>query len=554
MTEPIYLEHLKGAIPEEAFGYTVSSYCVALEGWRRGLTLKFINQNRRKSELIYSLSDGEKEHVFSVARGDLVPREAINICVNKAKTKDALIKANVPTPMGTVIDDDAKDEDYIKYAKEIGYPVVAKPVDGTGGSGVITGIKSDEELINAIQYIKNDLNYSKIIIEKYIEGNDYRLYVIGNRVIAAFTRDRANVIGDGKSTIRELVNKKNELRASNPALKGKSKINLNHEAKILLKEKGLDFNSIPKMGEKVYLNTKNNVSSGGDPTDATDFLNEDMKQIAVNAAKAIPGLVQCGVDMIIDSEQKYGYVLEINSRPHIRSHLFPMQGQARDIPKEIIDFYFPNTKGRRAPNIMYFDFDLMYKSFRKGYCSEYTIPQHPTGETGLKRYEISNLTNKKDFERKFKKKAKSLKLSGHMKGLKNGKVSIVIAGEKENIQKFEKHLFNENPSLLIEEKIRNTPVKVGFEVINMKESGDEKKVVNVNSHDPNVDGYFPVKLDLGSKSKKTVNKSNKKESKTKEIDYKKEYEKLLNSTSWKITKPLRAIGKVLKKMNKVREL
>lgn len=551
MEEPIYLKHLEDAVPEEVHGYTVSSYCVALEGWRRGLTLKFINQNRRKSELVYSLSNGEKEHVFSVARGDLVPRDAIKICMDKNKTKNALLKAGVPTPVGKVFNRTTETEDYVNYANRLGYPLVVKPVNGTGGSGVITGIESEEELLNSINYVQKDLSYEKIIIEKYFEGDDYRLYVLDGKVIGAFTRDRANVIGDGKSTIKELVNKKNELRASNPALKGKSKINLNQEAKVLLKQKGYDFNTIPVKGEKVYLNTKNNVSSGGDPTDATDFLNDEMKKIAVDAASAIPGLVQGGVDMIIDSEQKNGNVLEINSRPHIRAHIFPMKGKARDIPKEIIDYYFPETKTTKVQNVLYFDFGLMYKSFYKGYCSEFVVPDHPIGNIELVRYELKNLPNKKEFGEKCKKNSKQLGLHGYVKKLKNGTVSLVLTGIEKHIEKFEQRVLEEiEEQVNIEKKSRKKPLKIGFEVINMKDHKDGTLKMNKNNHDPSIDGYFPVKLNIDTKNNKkskSKNKSTKKKSKGHKVNYKEEYEKVINSTSWKVTKPLRAFRKMLKK-------
>src|SRR5699024_7221139 len=85
-----WLMNLKDSVPLAAFGYTVSMYSVALEGWRRGLRLKFINNNRTKAKIDYSLSDGDKEHFFSVTRGDAVPKSAISICVHKEKTKKYL--------------------------------------------------------------------------------------------------------------------------------------------------------------------------------------------------------------------------------------------------------------------------------------------------------------------------------------------------------------------------------------------------------------------------------------------------------------------------------
>src|SRR5690625_4265030 len=94
-----WLAHLKNSIPQEAYGYTISMYCVALEGWRRGLDLKFINSSRSKAHTLFSLSNEDKEHVFSVSRGDKVPKSAIQICINKNLTKEYLLRSDVPAPL-----------------------------------------------------------------------------------------------------------------------------------------------------------------------------------------------------------------------------------------------------------------------------------------------------------------------------------------------------------------------------------------------------------------------------------------------------------------------
>src|SRR5690625_45197 len=95
-----WLPHLKSSIPESAKGYTTGMYSIALEGWRRGLSLKFINSFRTKSNTVFELSDDNKTHRFTASRGDLVSQEAMEICRNKAKTKEYLIRENVPTPLG----------------------------------------------------------------------------------------------------------------------------------------------------------------------------------------------------------------------------------------------------------------------------------------------------------------------------------------------------------------------------------------------------------------------------------------------------------------------
>src|SRR5690625_359391 len=93
-----WLPHLETSIPKDMQGYKVSSYAVALEGWRRGLTLKYIDRQRNPLKVRYSLSDGHNEYIFAGSRGNLVTDEAIRICIDKHLTKKYLQEANVPTP------------------------------------------------------------------------------------------------------------------------------------------------------------------------------------------------------------------------------------------------------------------------------------------------------------------------------------------------------------------------------------------------------------------------------------------------------------------------
>ena len=119
-----WLPHLENSIPIEARGYSVSMYSIALEGWRRGLTLKFINKNRRKSEIYYSLAYNGREHLFTVSRGDKVSDEALEICRNKHLTKKYLKKAGIPTPEGEVFKKNIPDNEIINYANTLEYPLV----------------------------------------------------------------------------------------------------------------------------------------------------------------------------------------------------------------------------------------------------------------------------------------------------------------------------------------------------------------------------------------------------------------------------------------------
>lgn len=538
-----WLPHLENSIPKEAQGYTVSMYSVALEGWRRGLTLKFINKNRSKALTVFSLSKDNTERIFIGSHGSKTTRKAVNICKDKHLTKKFLIEAGVPTPEGDLFKQESSNEEIIKYANKLGYPIVIKPVSGKGGNGVIANIQNKRELKDALTYVRNELNMKDVIVEKHYDGKGYRIYVIGDKVIGAFDRIPANVIGDGKHNIKTLLKKKIEERNLNPALFNRP-IKIDKEMHNMLESKGYDLNSIPSKGERVILKTKNNVSSGGDSIDVTDELTEEIKAIAINAVRAIPGLGHAGVDVIFNEKENTSVVLEINSRPSIRNHLFPNEGKARDIPKAIIDYYFPETKSIETLKfpLYYFDFQHVFDNFKKGNAKEITIPDIPKGELTAVRFEVSGTLHGVNFGGWIRRQTRALELNGFIKFVGPGNAEIVVSGSKDSVDKFE-NLIRDNSSKRakieqIKKEDYNKPIKIGFEIIRSKEKLK--------------DGYYPVHLkDEGKRRMKKSLKRSESSTLRKERDfYKKRYEEMRNSTSWRVTKPLRVIGSVKKLLRK----
>src|SRR5690625_2940773 len=495
-----WLPHIENSIPENVRGYTLSSYCVTLEAWRRGVDVTFINKNRRRSELYYELSYKGKKHTFTVAKGDLVTNETIKICRDKNKTKQILTKANVPVPEGRVFSNNEADNEICGYADDLGYPVVLKPLDGTGGMGVIANIKSSSEFNEALQFVKYELGQDKLIVEKYIDGEDYRIYIVDGTVIGGIQRLPANVIGNGESTINQLIAEKIEERDKNPSLKGRP-IKIDTELRNMIKEKEYTLNSVPYQGELVYLKTKNNVSAGGESIDITEELSEEIKEIAISAAKAIPGLVQGGVDMIVNKENNTGAILELNSMPHITAQLFPWKGQARDIPKAIIDYYFPETKTNKYNYLYYYDFDVIWKYFRNGFANEVMIPKLPNEEVQGRLFQIKGKVTRNNFGMWVKREVKKLKLDGYVKLAESDRANIVLVGNNQAIERFKSklgHMGKEKFDISnIEEKVRKTTIKVGFEIVNFEL---DKKTA---------DGYYPVYLS-GIKSHVTQRRSRRK--------------------------------------------
>lgn len=534
-----WLPHLENSIPDSAYGYTASLYTIALEGWRRGLDLKFIKTNRSKSNTVFELSDGKVTHQFVSSRGDLVTSKALRICRNKSLTKEYLLKSNIPTPKGRDFSKDIPNSEIIDYAKKQGYPLVVKPLDGTGGKGVIANIENEAELKDALSYVREELGYLHVIVEEYFEGEDYRIYVIENEVVAATKRIRANVIGDGKTNIKKLIQKKNQEKKDSKLYRS-SLIKIDKELKDELSKRKYTLDSIPSMGEKVYLKSKNNISSGGDPVDILDELSDEMKQIAIDGLNAIPGLPHGGIDLLVNKDKNTGVIIEINSQASIRLNLFPLVGTARDIPAKLIDFYFPNTTSN--PDVpLFFEFDDVWQEFRKGNKTEYIIPSIKPDDLEITRFIVKGRVRRVGYGKWVKDNAQKLNIHGYVNHLKNGTTSIVAAGYKDDLDKFRHIIVKESSSHFkiskIVEKSRKSPVLVGFKLNNVE-------VDNVIK-----DGYHPVRLKDPTRHSNSRKKSTSDKAKSNKIDYKDEYHKIINSTSWKMTKPLRYIRKLIK--NKV---
>lgn len=536
-----WLPHLENSIPESTTGYSISFYAIALEGWRRGLTLKFINKNRRQSELLFELASKENSHQFVVSRGSLITREAMRICRNKIETKKYLETNNVATPKGKLYSKDIKDEDIIAFANTLEYPLVIKPSDGTGGRGVIAGIKNEKTFKESLNYIRKDLGYDNVIVEEHFQGEDLRVYVIDNKVEGVIKRIPANVLGDGISTVSELIKEKNKYRQTLPNLTS-SLIKIDQELKNKLSEINYTLSSVPPEGKRVYLKSKNNTSAGGDSVEITNDLSDEIKQVAIDGVNAIPGLPHAGVDLMVDLKRNKATIIEINTQANIGSLLFPMIGTAKDIPAKLIDYYFPETKNIEREKSLYFKVNNVQQLFRNGKLKEYVYPTIPEGEVIKTRFLISGKLRGVGYGAWIRRKARDLNLNGYVRFLENGKVSIVVAGEKAQVQKFRVTINNETSKEAVvqnvEEKKRTTPVQLGFEILN---SHLDKKIE---------DGYYPVRLKgiskLGQKKGRKKNKV-----KGKKInEYEKKYNQVINSKSWKITKPIRLVTNIIKQKNR----
>ena len=192
-----WMPHHEGAVPPAGQGKRISTYTVSLEAWRRGLDLTFYSYFDEENllKIRYSIGNGEKVHHFSLSMGDKVTDEAFYICDNKETTKQYLSKNNVPVPQGKMFTEEATDEEIISYAEKLGFPVVLKPTDGNAGKGVFANVQSAESLKGLVSYVRDELGYKEVIVEDYITGDEFRIYVLGDKVLGAMNRRPASVLG-----------------------------------------------------------------------------------------------------------------------------------------------------------------------------------------------------------------------------------------------------------------------------------------------------------------------------------------------------------------------
>ncbi|MFZ6742428.1 cyanophycin synthetase [Undibacterium sp. JH2W] len=294
---------------------------------------------------------GSRQRKIQAAEMDGTSAIAEAIAQDKELTKKLLHAAGVPVPLGRSVSDP---DDAWAAALEIGMPVVVKPKDGNQGKGVTVNVTTREQLdagFHAASEFRDD-----ILVERFLPGNDFRLLVVGNKLVAAARRDPPQVVGDGKQSVRELVEQVNkDPRRGSGHSTSLTKIRFDDIALASLAKQGFVADSIPPKGQRVVLRNNANLSTGGAATDVTDDVHPEVAARAVAAAQMV-GLDICGVDLVCDSvlkpiEQQNGGIVEVNAAPGLRMHLSPSFGKGRQVGEAIIASMFDEHDDGRIPII-----------------------------------------------------------------------------------------------------------------------------------------------------------------------------------------------------------
>ena len=273
----------------------------------------------------------------------------VELACDKEDTKYLLEQAEVEVPKGEIIRRESSLADACKY---VGFPLVIKPVDGNHGRGITVNIRNYEDAVVAFNAAKVVSN--AIIVEKYITGSDYRILVINNVLVAAALRTPANVVGNGKNTIQELIDIVNsDPRRGYGHENVLTQITTNDLTKNIIKAEGYSLDSVLEDGKRLLLKDTANLSTGGTAEDVTDIVHPANIAMAERISKIID-LDICGIDiMTTDITQPLsetgGAVLEVNAGPGFRMHLAPTKGLPRNVAAPVIDKLFPKGSTGRIP-------------------------------------------------------------------------------------------------------------------------------------------------------------------------------------------------------------
>ncbi|MFD2117876.1 bifunctional glutamate--cysteine ligase GshA/glutathione synthetase GshB [Paenibacillus yanchengensis] len=333
------------AKPYQLAGFTdmeLSTQIVMFDAIQQGIQVEILDRQDQFLKLKL------KEHIEYVKNGNMTSRDnyvSTLIMENKTVTKKILHQHGFHVPKGEEFQSiEPALRSFNLFSSK---PFVVKPKTTNYGIGISIfkeGADYEDYKKALTLAFKED---SSVLIEEFINGTEYRFFVLNDKVLAVLLRVPANIKGDGKHSIQALVDQKNR-----DPLRGRDHrtpleiIELGELENLMLKTQGYEIDSVPAEGEIIYLRENSNISTGGDSIDVTDQIPDDYKKIAVDAVATL-GVKICGIDLIIEhtevpatDKNAYG-IIEANFNPSMYMHVYPYKGQSRRLTKHVIDYLFP---------------------------------------------------------------------------------------------------------------------------------------------------------------------------------------------------------------------
>lgn len=276
---------------------------------------------------------------------------AVGIVCDKEICRDLLKSMSVPIAEGDAIES----LEQLKHSIEaLGFPLVIKPANGNQGRGVTTDITTFDQAEKAFRFAA--IICERVIVERHTPGFDYRLLMVDGKLAAAAKRTPAHVVGDGNSSVQQLINEVNrDPKRGDGHENVLTKIQVGPASKFILSQKNYTLKTVLNSNEVLYLDYAANLSKGGTAEDVTDRVHPDVVKTASRVSK-ITGLDICGIDLMAQTLERPlaetgGVFLEVNAAPGFRMHLAPSKGKPRNVALPVMDMLFPEGKNSRIPII-----------------------------------------------------------------------------------------------------------------------------------------------------------------------------------------------------------
>ena len=342
---PAALERLREMADDYRMGPSTRAIVDAAR--RRGIPVRRLTPTGSLVQLGYGV---HQKRILASQTSD-TSALAVEICQEKPLTNRVLRNVGISVPEGQTVR--SADEAW-EVAQDLGLPVILKPEAGNQGKGVMVNLRSEAEVRAAYEVASQ--YQGDVLVERHIEGADYRLLVVNGKMVAAARREPAQVIGDGEHTVEQLVAVANQDPRRRPGHSSSlTRIRLDDAARVVLSQQGLTAESIPERGQLVKLRQNCNLSTGGTATDVTDDVHPSNASMAELAAQVL-NLDVAGIDLLCKDisrplGEQGGAIVEVNAAPGLRMHLEPTSGIPRDVGVPIVESLYPAGAPSRIPLI-----------------------------------------------------------------------------------------------------------------------------------------------------------------------------------------------------------
>jgi len=313
-----------------------STAAIVEEARRRGIPVRRLN-----SRMLVQMGLGKNLRRVQAAMSDFTSAIAVEIAQDKDDTRRVLESVGLPVPSGAVAGDLAEAQD---IAREIGHPVLLKPLNASHGRGISGRLESDADVARAWPITSE--HGRRVVVERFIPGRDHRVLVVNKRVVAVSERIPAHVIGDGTQSVRDLIIRGNrDPRRGSGHTKVLTRLPMDVRTEEFLATTGHTLDCVPAVGERVYLRATANLSTGGTAVDRTDEIHP-ANITACEMAAGIVGLDIAGIDVLttdisLPFRESGAVIIEVNAAPGLRMHTHPSEGLPRDVGGPIVDMLFP---------------------------------------------------------------------------------------------------------------------------------------------------------------------------------------------------------------------